>query len=311
VEKSLISAMPPPQPSWPDPNVNGEAAQIAASRQKAASAAILSKEFRIESWEEFESAFQRIEESERGTSTEVWYRGQSNSCWQLDTTLERRAGGPFAVNDYFRMMRQVKSEIEATTKHRWDFDLVELEGALIEYNPFSQRLCFGQLPYEYMAYLRHHGFPSQLLDWTGSPYIAAYFAFRTAKPSDSVAVYAFIEREGNSKTGGSDRPNIAIVGPNIETHERHYRQISRYTICAEFERSIGWQFVPHQKVFDLGAAEQDVLWKIVIPASEREKALRSLDERDLNAYKLFGSEDSLMETLAMRELDLKPKPSHD
>ena len=31
-----------------------------------------------------------------------------------------------------------------------------------------------------------------------------------------------------------------------------------------------------------------------------------LDEFNLNAYSLFGSEESLMETLAYREISLKP-----
>jgi hypothetical protein len=111
------------------------------------------------------------------------------------------------------------------------------------------------------------------------------------------------------KIGGSDRPNISVVGPYIRTHKRHYLQRSGYTICTQHDLSSGWQFVPHQKVFDLGEARQDVLWKIVIPASERTKVLSLLDRFNLNAYSLYGSEESLMETLAMREVDLKPKPS--
>jgi len=34
-----------------------------------------------------------------------------------------------------------------------------------------------------------------------------------------------------------------------------------------------------------------------------------LDEFNLNAYSLFGSEESLMETLAYREIDAKPPPT--
>jgi hypothetical protein len=301
--------MPPPQPSWPEPNVYAEATQIAADRQKM-SAAISSKDFRVNTWEDFEAEFRKIEETNRSNSAGVWYRGQSNSCWQLDTTLERRAGGPVAAEAYFQMMRRVKPEIETYTERSWKMpDLPELEGLARNYDKFSQLLLFGQLPYDYMAYLRHHGFPSPLLDWTGSPYIAAYFAFANAHTSDSVAVYAFVERTSPMKIGGSDRPNISVVGPYIRTHKRHYLQRSRYTICTQHDLSSGWQFVPHQKVFDLGEAQRDVLWKIVIPASERTKVLSLLDRFNLNAYSLFGSEESLMETLAMREVDLKPKPS--
>jgi hypothetical protein len=53
----------------------------------------------------------------------------------------------------------------------------------------------------------------------------------------------------------------------------------------------------------------DVLWKIVIPPSERTKVLSLLDRFNVNAYSLFGSDESLMETLAVREVDLKLKPS--
>jgi hypothetical protein len=48
--------------------------------------------------------------------------------------------------------------------------------------------------------------------------------------------------------------------------------------------------------------DQDWLYKYTIPASEREKVLRKLDKYNINAYSLFGSEESLMETLALREI---------
>jgi hypothetical protein len=56
-----------------------------------------------------------------------------------------------------------------------------------------------------------------------------------------------------------------------------------------------------------------------IPATEHTKVPRLLDEFNPNAYPLFGSEDSLIETPAVREIDLRQgrsdligkKPPHD
>ena len=140
--------------------------------------------------------------------------------------------------------------------------------------------------------------------------MAAYFAFSGPK-SSSAAIYVYLEMPDDIKSYGNGFPAIRTLGPYLRTHRRHFRQKSTYTICGnylknDFENSYTWCFSNHESAFELSqSSRQDLLWKFIIPADERRKVLARLDESNLNAYSLFGSEESLMDTLAYREIDLK------
>ncbi len=72
-------------------------------------------------------------------------------------------------------------------------------------------------------------------------------------------------------------------------------------MCVSFRDQ--WYVTDHGTV--LGRKpHQDVLWKFTIPWSERPKVLKYLDDHNLNALSLFASDEGLMETLALRELQL-------
>lgn len=158
----------------------------------------------------------------------------------------------------------------------------------------------------YLAHLRHGGFPSPLLDWSASPYVAAYFAFSNARHDGEVAIYAYREWSGRFKTGGSHEPHIVSFGPLFKTHERHFRQQSRYTACVQWGDDEQWYFRPHDAVLgQTDRNDQDLLSKISIPSSERLKVLRFCDKVNLNAFTLFNSEEGLLEMQAMRVFDLR------
>jgi FRG domain-containing protein len=261
------------------------------------------------SWDEFKQHIAALLEETRFDHNGILFRGHASSKWPLKTTLER-SGHAKKVVDHYRLVLRLKSEIQAYLGRNWPDEpgISELGKKLTaDYSSYSDQLPRGSFPhYSYLAYLRHHGFPSPLLDWTTSPYVAAFFAFRAAPPSKHIAIFAFRERDSSGrKMGGMDLPEIRVLSPHIEGPRRHFAQRSQYTVCTMWSDD-GPYYYDHSKVCapfdpDYDRPQQDIIYKFVLPASERLTVLRELDDFGLNAYTLFGSEDSLMEGLSSRE----------
>ena len=106
------------------------------------------------------------------------------------------------------------------------------------------------------------------------------------------------------KLGSSANPKITGLGPYVRSHRRHFQQQSQYTVCT-INRSSNLSYARHDEAFAGNNEEQDELWKFNIPQSERRKVLKRLEQYNINAFSLFGSEESLMETISLREIYLR------
>ena len=263
------------------------------------------EEIDVNSWEEFEQQLKDLREhvnSPESAALSMLFRGQENSCWPLATTLERSNQLEMLFQDYYRLISRVKPQVESFTGNEWQIPgYPEVERLVQEYDAFSADLTFGRLPgYPYMAYLRHHGFPSPLLDWTRSSNIAAYFAFSKADDEmDDRKVSIYVFSAAASQGGGNRKPQMCRLGPYARTHRRHFLQQCEYTMCVIFKED--WRFEGYQKAFD-ARNKPGACWKFNIPSTERLKVLKSLDEYNLNSFSLFDSEEALMETMSLREL---------
>jgi hypothetical protein len=103
------------------------------------------------------------------------------------------------------------------------------------------------------------------------------------------------------RASSSDEPTVDIMGPYIRTHRRHLIQQSQYSICMLWH--LGYRFHSHNDALarkgTLGLHGE--LIRMTIPAAERAAALSDLDQMNINAFSLFGSEDSLVRTVARRD----------
>ena len=129
----------------------------------------------LSTWDAFEGEVEHLFEavkkrrSETGaTIPDPLFRGLADPSWGLQTTLERYSAKEYTVRHYFETIRSVRPEVQSFIGNRWNFD-----PEFVQF-PDGHRTIEE---YEFMIYLRHHGFPSPLLDWTRSPYVAAFFAF--------------------------------------------------------------------------------------------------------------------------------------
>jgi hypothetical protein len=190
--------------------------------------------------------------------------------------LERFSKKPHSIKGYYRILLSVVPAVVSLTGKSWSLS-PELEVDESRHGPPPG--------YEFMIYLRHHGFPSPLLDWSRSPYVAAFFAFapRHSEHCEHIALYAYVEHYGRGKGWFEDDPRIIGLGPYAITHERHYAQQSEYTIC---KKRVGDEYLywAHEEALDREEDEQDLLTKYVIPASERDRFLGKLDLMNINAY---------------------------
>lgn len=203
-------------------------------------------------------------------SKKFLYRGQGNRDHELVSTFDRI----FYHEDY-----KARKEIEIELINEFK----ELCDGIINLVNLSEN--------EIIALARHHNLPTKLIDWSLSPYIAAYFAFSSninQNTSKEIAIFAF-DLESNVVSNGIEMIQVANKDNDRQRHQMGY-----YLKLTSYEKSIENFLINYEK--SMGKVKKPILYKFIISADECKEALMDLNLMGINAYNLMEGLDSICYT---------------
>jgi hypothetical protein len=202
---------------------------------------------------------------------QIIFRGQASSSWELKATLDRVR--------QFNSDEQRERCIDTLIRH-FKRECSGLTHALL---PNDEPV------WELLG--RHHGLLTPILDWSQSPWVAAYFAFADAMPTKSEFVSIWVlDRDLFAR---KDVPEVRFIDDDamIQLNSRAIEQ-----------RGLFLRVYTAEKSLDQLLAKS--LFRYDIPVSDRRVALADLDEMLVNARVLFRDFDGAAATANQRVLEL-------
>jgi hypothetical protein len=211
--------------------------------------------------------------------TYIW-RGQRRSDWSISSSLDR-------LLQKLNLLSASSRALERLSANHLESFAYAARGRR-GLNP--RKLDLRTDANEWWALGQHFGLATPLVDWTRSPFAAAYFAFEEvgSEQTKDRVVYGLdrlaVERRGAALGESPDEGRgsvIEFVEPMSDENPRLVSQSGLFTrapVGTPVERWVAWAFE---------GSPAPVLLRILIPDADRLSCLRTLNRMNINHLSLF------------------------
>ncbi len=224
-------------------------------------------------WHDFKSGFRDELGSGRPIIQRYVFRGQANASWGIMSSFDRSI--PAHLTDREREYTKFLSFFRLLNE-RVGTDLSSL----------------GDLDLAGIA--QHYGMPTRLIDWSRSPYVAAYFAFYYCRLSDdsdpNVAIWAIDTVEFERAV---DKRKFQICNTKPYRNYRINRQAGKFISACGAESSLSGYISGLR-------SDCPLLIKFVIPVEESAEALNDLILMGLSPADIYPDFEGIANYVKLR-----------